>query len=316
MIERFLYLNMINSSQHLKEKLNINPEVVTQEIQQSIVHYLKMVGKNEVIIGLSGGLDSSVVTALCVRALGKENVKVLLLPDNESNPTHLDDATNFSKQLEIEWKLFNITPLLRDVNIKKYGIISRIPFINKLKGFLYRKGHNYYQKISDETPFASQLKGLGKKPYHDYIRKSQAILHAKHRLRMVLLYYYAEQEDRLVIGCTNKTEHQIGFFVKYGCDHLADLMPIIGLYKTQIYQLAKYLKIPDRIIQKEPSPDLLPGLDDKTMIGIPYEKIDLVLLASENNLSPEDISKMTGIKIDTVNSIIDLFYYAKDMRVN
>jgi NAD+ synthase len=93
-------------------------------------------------------------------------------------------------------------------------------------------------------------------------------------------------------------------------------MPIIGLYKTQIYQLAKYLKIPDRIIQKEPSPDLLPGLDDKTMIGIPYEKIDLVLLASENNLSPEDISKMTGIKIDTVNSIIDLFYYAKDMRVN
>lgn len=307
---------MGNLSQHLKEKLYIKPEIVTKEIQKSIFHYLKMVGKNKVIIGLSGGLDSTVVTDLCVRALGKENVKVLLLPDNESDPAHLDDATNFAKQLEIEWKLFNITPLLRDLNIKKYGITSKIPFINKLKGFLYKKGHNYYQKISGESPFATLLKEVDRKPYYNYIKEGQAILNVKHRLRMVLQYYYAERENRVVVGCINKTEKMIGFFVKYGCDHLADLMPITELYKTQIYQIAKYIAIPDRIIKKEPSPDLLPGLNDETMIGIPYEEIDLVLLAIENKVCPEDISKITGIKTDAVNSIIDLVHYAKNIGVS
>jgi len=299
---------MINTYQDLEDRLIINPKAVGQKIQENIVYQQSNFKKQGAVIGLSGGLDSAVVTALSVKVLGIENIKVLLLPDSESNRTHFFDALNFAKKLEINWEVIDITPLLRDLKIRKFGFLSSIPLLNNFKSFLYQKAHRYYHKISGETPFASQLKGLGEKPYHDYIQKGQAILYAKHRLRMVLLYYYAEQEDRVVIGCTNKTEQQIGFYVKYGCDHLADLMPIIGLYKTQIYQLAKYLKIPDRILQKEPSPDLLPGLDDKTMIGIPYEQIDLVLLAKENNLPPEKISKLTGIELDKINYIFNLVY--------
>ena len=79
---------------------------------------------------------------------------------------------------------------------------------------------------------------------------------------MVLIYYHAEQQNRSVIGSVNKTEQKIGFFVKFGCDHLADFMPIVSLYKTQVIQLANYLHVPEKIIKKAPSPDLLPGLDD------------------------------------------------------
>jgi len=304
---------MINTYQDLKDGLIINPRAVSQEIQENIVYHQNDLKKLGAVIGLSGGVDSSLVTVLCAKALGRENIKVLLLPDSESNRTHFCDALDFAKKLEINWKVIDITPFLRDLKIRKFGFLSSIPLLNSVKSFLYQKAHRYYQKISNETPFVSQLKGLGEKPYHDYIQKGQAILNVKHRLRMVLLYYSAEQENRMVVGCTNKTEQQIGFFVKYGCDHLADLMPIIGLYKTQIYQLAKYLEIPDRIIQKEPSPDLLPGLNDKTMIGMPYEQIDLILLAKENNLLPEKISKLTGIELDKINYIFDLVYHSKNM---
>jgi NAD+ synthase len=304
---------MIKNYSDLQNKMKINHEKILSGISNNIINHMHKLEKDGILIGLSGGLDSTVVTAICTKALGYDKVKVLLLPDRESSKNNLRDALDFAKQLKIKWEIIDITTLLRDFNIRKYGFFSRVTPIDIIKGLLYKKAYQYYKKISDETPFASQLKGVGKKPYHHYIQKGQAILNAKHRLRMVLQYYYAERENRMVVGCTNKTEQQIGFFVKYGCDHLADLMPIIGLYKTQIYQLAKYLEIPDRIIQKEPTPDLLPGLNDKIMIGIPYEQIDLVLLASENNLSPEDINKMTGIKVDTVNSIIDLVHYAKDI---
>jgi NAD+ synthase len=307
---------MISTYSDLQNRMTINPEKIIREISNNITFQLNKLKKKGVLIGLSGGIDSTVVTVLCTMAVGYDKVKVLLLPDSESDRIHLRDAIEFAGHLKIKYEVINITHLLRDFNIKKYGFFSSFSPLNKLKSLLYKKAHNYYQKTGGETAFLSQLKGLGEKPYHDYIRKGQAILNAKHRLRMVLLYYYAERENRMVIGCTNKTEQMIGFYVKFGCDHLADLMPIIGLYKTQIYRLAKYLKIPDRIIRKAPSPDLLPGLDDQTMLGISYEQIDFILLAKENNLSEKNISKMTGIKIDAVNSIIDLVYYAKDIGIS
>lgn len=88
-------------------------------------------------------------------------------------------------------------------------------------------------------------------------------------------------------------------------------MPIKDLYKIQVRQLAKYLKIPDHIIEKEPSPDLLPGLDDQTMIGLSYEEVDLILLAQENNWSAEKISSLLNIAPEQVANVLDLVYYAQ-----
>jgi NAD+ synthase len=284
-------IKIMEEYQKLKDKMNINSPVVCQEIEQSIIKYQQKFKRKGAIIGLSGGLDSSVVTALSVRALGKEQVKVLLMPDSESSQRHVQDALDFARQGGIKWEIIDLTSFLRKFHLKKYSFLDHFPFWYKIKSILYPKAHHYYQQESGETPFATQLKGLSDKPYH-----------------------YAEQEDRMVVGCTNKTEQQIGFLVKYGCDHLADLMPIINLYKSQVYQLAEYLKIPSSIIQKEPSPDLLPGLDDQTMIGMPYEEIDLILLAYQNNFSAEEISKITGIAPSKVKYILDLVYQARVFR--
>ncbi|MDD3655823.1 MAG: NAD(+) synthase [Atribacterota bacterium] len=300
--------------EYLKDKIRIDAQNVCHDLVQDIIKSKKEFKKQRVIVGLSGGLDSSVVTVLCVRALGKDMVKALLLPDSESSQMHLRDSFDLVRELGIPWEVIDITPFLRDLKIKKYGFASKIPFQNKIKGFLFKKAYQYYQSISGETPFASKLKGQEGKPYHNYIQRGQAILQAKNRFRMAILYYYAELEGRIVVGCTNKTEQHIGLFVKYGCDHLADIMPIIGLYKTQVRRLAKYLNISNHLIEKEPSPDLLPGLDDRTMIGLPYEEIDLILLAKENGLPPEEISQLLGIALEQIVYVFDLAYYAGSLR--
>jgi len=98
---------------------------------------------------------------------------------------------------------------------------------------------------------------------------------------MVLLYLNGELENRLVVGAANKTEYRIGFFVKHGCDDDADIMPILGLYKTQVRELARYLNVPADIREKPPSPDIIPGITDEEAIGIPYEELDLTLMAIE-----------------------------------
>jgi NAD+ synthase len=94
----------------------------------------------------------------------------------------------------------------------------------------------------------------------------------------------------MVTGAANKTEISIGFLVKYGCDDAADVMPLLGLYKTHVRQLAKYLDVPEEIIDSPPSPDLIPGITDEYAIGLSYEMLDLILHGLERGLPHEQIA--------------------------
>jgi len=125
---------------------------------------------------------------------------------------------------------------------------------------------------------------------------------------MLLLYKYAELENRMVVGAANKTEKMIGFFVKHGCDHASDIMPILNLYKTQVRLLAKYLDIPSIFLDKQPSPDIVPGVIDERVIGIKYELLDKILFLIENKKSNDEISDVLDIdesKVDYVKSLLD-----------
>ena len=127
-----------------------------------------------------------------------------------------------------------------------------------------------------------------------------------------MLYSYAEHENRLVVGTANKTELMTGFFVKYG-DSAADIMPLLPLYKTQVKQLARFLNIPKKIIDKAPSPDLLPGITDEFALGITYEKLDLILWGLERNMETKEITK-TGVKPETVEYVKELVRRSEHMR--
>jgi len=117
------------------------------------------------------------------------------------------------------------------------------------------------------------------------------------------------------VGAANKSEYKIGYFVKHGCDDATDIMPLLNLYKTQVRELARYLNIPARIIEKPPSPDVIPGLtDDEEVIRISYEKMDLILLALEKGWIVSDIVKTLGVEEDEVIYIKKLIHKSEHMR--
>jgi NAD+ synthase len=124
------------------------------------------------------------------------------------------------------------------------------------------------------------------------------------RLRMLISYYYANVEHKMVIGTSNKTELLTGFFTKYG-DGGVDLMPLGDLYKYNIKQLAEYLKIPKNIIQKSPSPGFYPGHTDEKELGCDYDTIDLILYLWEKGYTKKEIANDLQLNMITVNNITD-----------
>ncbi|KON31599.1 hypothetical protein AC482_00145 [miscellaneous Crenarchaeota group-15 archaeon DG-45] len=116
----------------------------------------------------------------------------------------------------------------------------------------------------------------------------------KARLRMIIAYHYANSLRSMVIGSSNKTEWLVGYFTKYG-DGGVDLMPIAGLYKTQVRQLARHLGIRRSIIEKTPTAGLWPGQSDEDELGIKYEVLDVILHAWERGMDAENISRTSGV---------------------
>ncbi|NUV00225.1 NAD synthetase [Marinitoga sp. 1154] len=255
-------------------------------IKKFIVENLKKYNYNGVVIGISGGIDSAVVGKLCVEAIGNSNVMGLILPERDSSPETVNDAKMVCEFLGIKYKVINISPIL-----KKIGVYNLEPSTF----FIPRKiQEKYVRKEFKKRNYTDDLMNKGDK---DFL-KGLAYYRIKHRIRMVLLYFYAEQINYAVIGTTNKTELKVGFYVKYGDDSV-DIEPIMHLYKTQVFDLAKELNIPEKIISKSPSPDLIPGITDEYAIGISYKDLDRILLKIENNkdLSDENSDMVKKVKM-------------------
>ena len=120
----------------------------------------------------------------------------------------------------------------------------------------------------------------------------------------MLEYYHADRLNFGVAGTPNRLEYDQGFFVKLG-DGAADVKPIAHLYKTQVYQLAEYLEIPDEIIKRPPTTDTysLPQGQDEFYFAVPYDKMDLCLYGKNNGISPEDVAEAGGLTTDQVQYI-------------
>jgi NAD+ synthase len=299
---------------NLKSQMKIDPEKLSLSLEDFIKEHMDKLEREGVILGLSGGIDSAVVAALCKRAVGSEKTLALMMPEKDSREEHVKDALNFAKELGIATRLMDITPYLKELEVYKLAPLSRIPFLGRLRGPLIKKAYRYYERETGETPFSASITGLKNKEYSSFISKRNAYYRIKHRLRMVLLYLYGELENRLVVGTANKSEYQIGYFVKHGCDDATDIMPLLNLYKTQVRELARYLNIPSRIIEKPPSPDIIPGIIDEEAIGIPYEKLDLILLALEKGWEIPEIAKALGMEEKRVVYVKNLIQKSEHMR--
>ncbi len=198
----------------------LNFEKVRNKICDSI---LANVGTKNVVIGISGGIDSAVVATLCAYILGPEKVFGIMLPYGQQ--FDISDSQKIVDQLKI--KSFNI----------------------------------------DIKPVVDQFNF-----FHDKF----VIANIMSRIRMTYLYAFANLHHGLVVGTTNKSEYSIGYFTKFG-DGGCDIEPITNLYKTEIFQFAKFLGIPESIINKKPSAGLWDGQTDEGELGFSYEQLDKFL---------------------------------------
>lgn len=293
----------------IKERLDIkDADDLCRQIEDFIRQSMADWQRDGCILGISGGLDSALVAYLAVRAVGKSNVKALFLPERDSAKQTYDDARLVAQVLGISMEEIPLTPILKKIGT--YGLEPSPLFIPRSIQERY-VAQKYEQYAADgESTFLKTLKGGVDQPE---LQKHIAYFRIKHRLRMVLIYFHGEMHNRLVLGTCNKSEKMIGFFVKYG-DSASDIDPIAGLYKTQVRQLARHLLVPDRIIDKAPTPDLMPGLTDEHAIDISYELLDMILMGIEMGMDHSAIAQETGTDPSTAAYVERLIQLSKHMR--
>ena len=299
-----------------KAVLDIDPGKEISRISEFIREStFKKFRRRGAVVGLSGGVDSAVVAELLVRALGREKVLGLFLPEKESNPISTEYGLKQAKKLGIETVLIDITHRLEALKVyQERDSVIRDIFpefegsfrfnVTLPQNLLEKYRINYHSITIEDQEGKRQTKRISAK---DWLRIS-ACQNMKQRMRMVELYHHSERNHYIVSGTTNKTEVCQGFFVKYG-DGGVDLEPISHLYKTQVYKLAKKFGVIEEIIRRPPSPDTysLPVTDKEFYFCIDYELLDLLLYAYHNNIELDDIASVMGLKHDQIKRVFSDF---------
>ena len=289
--------------------LKIDPARELERLSKFFVEQMNIVFRRKgVIVGLSGGIDSTCVATIAVRAVGKEKVVGLVLPETESNPVSSEYAIKHAQTLGIEHRRINITPTVDSVVQYKWRDEYIQDLIPEYKaGYKYnitlptdlleRDSYSFYL-LQVQMPDGEIKK---KRLNIEQFRTITSFANIKIRARMLHLYAEAERRNLLVIGTTNRTEFLLGDFCKYG-DGGTDIEPITYLYKNQIYQLADYLNVIPEIVNRQPSPDTfsLPVSDQEFFFRIPFDKLDYLLYAWEHKVTVIDAAKVLNISKDAV----------------
>lgn len=290
----------------LSSELSIASELLAQKLVDFVREQVSNFQREGVVFGLSGGIDSAVICALSAEAVGSEKCLGLIIPERDSEPQSAEDAQLVADTFGVETRVVDLTAL-----IQVFGAYDLVPEGTFTKRDAAKKiiRTGYKMLPAGRNPFLGGLLGVKMK----WMRGPTAYYRIKHRLRSVAIYYSAEIDNLLVVGSSNKTESLTGFFVKYG-DSSADIMPLAGLYKTQVRQLARHLHVPTRVLQKPSSPDLIPGITDELALGLSYDKLDLVLCGLQKGMSPRQIASEGEVSVGRVQYVQELVRRSEHMR--
>ena len=267
------------------------------------------------IVGISGGIDSSVVLALSAKAFGSKKVTGILLPESDSSDDSKTLALKLAKTFDVSTIEENITDALSGFGCYKRRDEAIARVISDFDPKVDKAKIEIKQDIESNIPALFSITVI--KPNGDVVSKLLpaseylqivAATNFKQRSRMSMLYYHAERLHYAVIGTPNKHEVEQGFFVKYG-DGGADVMPIGHLYKTQVYQLAKYLGVPQEIIDRTPTTDTYTAeqTQEDFFYQMPFETMDLVWYGWENNYAAEEVGNVMGKTTKEIENIYKSF---------
>ena len=291
-----------------RDVLRIDAAAVARHIEgfirETVFHRLRRKG---VVVGLSGGIDSSVVGSLAANALGPDRVLGLLMPEADSSGDSLALAGDLAAAFGIKTVIEDIGGTLaaagcyrrRDEAIRRavpeYGDGWRCKIV--LPDQITQPGYAIYSIVVRSPDGDEQRVRLPLDAYLGIV----AATNFKQRVRKMMEYHYADRFRFAVAGTANLLEHDQGFFVKHG-DGAADLKPIAHLYKSQVYQLAKHLGVPDRIRRRKPTTDTYPleQSQEEFYFGLSLEQTDLCIYARDHGLPAADTADAVGLTTDQV----------------
>jgi NAD+ synthase len=295
-----------------KDLIKLDAEKVTckivEKLRSQVYFDLKRQGA---VVGTSGGVDSAVTAALCVRAFGPEKVLGIIIPDKDNSEESVKLAIENAGKFGYKYIINNITAALDGAGCYKMrddGFRQVFPDWEtgwKAKIVLPQNildmDHFNIFRLAVESPDGKKMeKRLPRQAYLEIVAASNM----KQRMRMLTVYYHAEANNYAVVGTANKNEYFQGFFVKYG-DGGFDVGPLSHLYKTQIFQLAKHLDIPEGIQKRTPSTETYPSevSQEEFFFGLDFATLDLLSLAKDEGYSADEVApvmRLTGEQVERV----------------
>lgn len=281
--------------------LNIDEEKTVAHICDRLREILRNdVHRKGFVLGLSGGIDSSVTAALCAQAVGKDRVFGLLMPERDSSRESVDHGRLLAEHLGIEFFVQDIAPALeaigcyewRDEAIKRVFPEYQRDWKCKLAIAGGGGAINHFNLLVQPPAGDVRKERLGLNEYLQIVASTSY----KQRIRKTIEYFHADRLHYAVAGTPNRLEYDQGFFVKNG-DGSADVKPIAHLYKTQVYALARYLGLPEVICNSTPSTDTysMKQGQDEFYFSLPYREMDLALWSFNHDVPEQDLAACLGI---------------------
>jgi len=287
-------------------------EKITSAIRDQVFDQLKRKGA---VVGVSGGIDSSVVAYLCVRALGADRVIFLFTPEEDSSTDSLRLGEMVAKDLGVRSFLENISPILRGAKCyeRRDGAIRKVvpefregyKFKIVLPNMIESDRYAIFSIVTQSPRGDTKKTRLSLDAYLGIV----ASTNFKQRTRKMMEYHYADLYQYAVAGTPNLLEYDQGFFVKNG-DGSADFKPIAHLYKSQVYQLAAFLGVPEEIQQRPSTTDTysLEQSQEEFYFSLPLDKMDLCLYGKNHQMSPiemEEIAGLSSAEVQRAYAMID-----------
>ena len=253
------------------------------------------------VVAMSGGIDSSVCAALAVRAVGKDKVFGLLLPEQDSSSGSGDRGRQLATHLGIDCERVDIAPTLAAIGCYRWRdeAIRRVfpEYDGSWKNKIVISGGldgqvNHFNLVVQTPAGETREARLGLREYLQIV----AATNFKQRIRKTVEYFHADRLNYAVVGTPNRLEYDQGFFVKNG-DGSADVKPIAHLYKTQVYAMARHLQLPEEICSATPTTDTysLAQGQDEFYFALPYRQMDLALWALNHGRPAAELGQALGL---------------------